>query len=313
MLEAVMALCGSLILYSAVLIHFGSSPKYRIKERLDSLAGGMELEYVHETVLKEKKNMRKTAGKKLVLSRKFEENLAMSGVKMSAKEYLTIWGVLTIFPGVVGAIAGINLIAVLGVSIVGFAIPPFMVQRSRNKRQLLFNKQLGESLTIMGNCMRSGYSFQQAMASIAQEMQPPISTEFARVVKEMNYGTSMEQALNNMVSRVKNKDLELLISAVITSTQVGANLSEILDTIAETVSDRIKIREDVRVLSAQGRMSGLIIGLLPVVIILFLMIINPNYISDFAGDPRGRLMLTGCVVMEITGFIVINKIVDIKY
>lgn len=313
MLEAVMALCGSIVLYSAVLIHFGSSPKYRIKERLDSLAGGMELEYVHEAVLKEKKNMRKTAGKKLVLSRKFEENLAMSGVKMSAKEYLSIWGILTIFPGVIGAIAGINLIAVLGVSIVGFAIPPFMVQRSRNKRQLLFNKQLGESLTIMGNCMRSGYSFQQAMASIAQEMQPPISTEFARVVKEMNYGASMEQALNNMVSRVKNKDLELLISAVITSTQVGANLSEILDTIAETVSDRIKIREDVRVLSAQGRMSGLIIGLLPVVIILFLMIINPNYISDFAGDPRGRLMLTGCVVMEITGFIVINKIVDIKY
>lgn len=313
MLEAVMALCSSIVLYSAVLIHFGSSPKYRIKERLDNLAGGMELEYVHEAVLKEKKNMRKTAGKKLVLSRKFEENLAMSGVKMSAKEYLSIWGILTIFPGVIGAIAGINLIAVLGVSIVGFAIPPFMVQRSRNKRQLLFNKQLGESLTIMGNCMRSGYSFQQAMASIAQEMQPPISTEFARVVKEMNYGTSMEQALNNMVSRVKNKDLELLISAVITSTQVGANLSEILDTIAETVSDRIKIREDVRVLSAQGRMSGLIIGLLPVVIILFLMIINPNYISDFAGDPRGRLMLTGCVVMEITGFIVINKIVDIKY
>lgn len=310
----IIALCIGLIIYSLILLLFSNSPKERVKKRLDNLAGGMELEFIHEAVLSEKKKDRKIKRKtNMVISKRFEDSLALSGIKLSAQEYISIWVALTLCPGILCTLLGMNFIAILGLSIIGFAIPPSMVKRSKNKRQQLFNKQLGESLTIMGNCMRSGYSFQQAMGSIAQEMQPPISTEFARVVKEINYGTSMEQALNNMVNRVENKDLELLISAVITSTQVGANLSEILDTISETVTDRIKMREEVQVLSAQGRMSGLIIGLLPVGIILFLMVINPTYISDFAAHPTGKLMLIASVFLEITGFAVINKIVDIKY
>ena len=314
MLIIVIALCAALVFYSSVLILFGNSPREKAHKRLDKLAENVELEYIHDAVLKEKKKQRKTEKKKTqLISNRFADSLAMSGISLSAQEYMIIWGALTLVPGVIGSLLRLDIVAILGLCILGFAIPPVMVQRSRNKRQLLFNKQLGESLTIMSNCMRSGYSFQQAMGSIAKEMQPPISLEFGRVVREMNYGATMEQAMNNMVARVKNKDLELLVSAVITSTQVGANLSEILDTIAETVSDRIRIREEVRVCSAQGRMSGIIIGLLPVAVILFLMIVNPSYFGDFAAHPLGRIMIIVSVCLEITGFIVINKIVDIKY
>ena len=313
MLTLVIALGMALLIYSIILLLFSNSPKERVKTRLNKLAERAELEHVHEAVLKEKKTKRKTEKKTQLISKRFEDHLAASGIQLNAREYILLWGGLTLLPGLAALILGLQVLAVIGICIVGFAIPPFMVKRARGKRQQVFNKQLGESLTIMSNCMRSGYSFQQAMGSIAKEMQPPISTEFARVVREINYGSSMEQALNNMTARVDNKDLELLVSAVITSTQVGANLSEMLDTIAETVQDRIKLREDVRVASSQGRMSGWIIGLLPVVVILFLMIINPTYFTDFAANTIGKIMLGISAVLELTGFFIINKMVDIKY
>ena len=313
MLIPVIALSIAFLLYVIITALFDNSPKERVQKRLQKLAENVELDYIHEAVLNEKKKKRKEKKKRHIVSKSFEERLSMSGLKLSAQEYMILWIGLSIGPGIIGALLGLQLIAALGLCIVGFAIPPILMKRSQNKRQLLFNKQLGESLTIMSNCIRSGYSFQQALSSVAKEMQPPISTEFSRVVREINYGVSMEDALNHMVSRVKNKDLELLVSAVLTSLQVGANLSEILDTISETVRDRIELREDVRVASAQGRISGLIIGLMPAVMLVFLMIINPEYLMGFVNHPIGRIMLMVSAVMELLGFFLINRIVDIKY
>ena len=313
MLIIVIAVSAAVVLYSSILILFSDTPKQRVQNRLNKLAENVELDYIHDAVLNEKKKRRKTKTASRLVSRRFEDSLALSGIHISAQEYMALWICLTLGPSLAGLLLDMELVAVLGIGVVGFAIPPIMVQRSRSKQQQLFNKQLGESLTIMSNCMRSGFSFQQAMQSISREMQPPISAEFGRVVREINYGATLEQALNNMALRVNSKDFDLLISAVITSTQVGANLSEILDTISETITDRIRMREEVRVLSAQGRMSGLIIGLLPVVVILFLMILNPTYLTDFVNDPLGKLLLAVSVLMEVIGFVVINRIVDIKY
>ena len=313
MLIIVIAVSAAFVLYSTILILFTDTPKQRVKKRLNQLAENVELEYIHDAVLNEKKKRRKVIVKPKLVSRRFEDSLALSGIHISAQEYVALWVFLTLGPGLVGIMLNMDLVAVLGICVVGFAIPPIMVQRSRSKQQQLFNKQLGESLTIMSNCMRSGYSFQQAMHSISKEMQPPVSTEFGRVVREINYGATLEQALNNMSQRVNSKDFDLLISAVITSAQVGANLSEILDTISETITDRIRLREEVRVFSAQGRMSGIIIGLLPVFVILFLMILNPTYLTDFVNHPIGKLLLIASVFLEVIGFILINRIVDIKY
>ncbi|MBQ6711110.1 MAG: type II secretion system F family protein [Clostridia bacterium] len=313
MLIIVIAVSAAFVLYSTILILFTDTPKQRVKKRLNQLAENVELEYIHDAVLNEKKKRRKVKVKPKLVSRRFEDSLALSGIHISAQEYVALWVFLTLGPGLVGIMLNMDLVAVLGICVVGFAIPPIMVQRSRSKQQQLFNKQLGESLTIMSNCMRSGYSFQQAMHSISKEMQPPVSTEFGRVVREINYGATLEQALNNMSQRVNSKDFDLLISAVITSAQVGANLSEILDTISETITDRIRLREEVRVFSAQGRMSGIIIGLLPVFVILFLMILNPTYLTDFVNHPIGKLLLIASVFLEVIGFILINRIVDIKY
>ena len=313
MLIVVIAVGAALLLYSFVLICFGDTPKRRVKKRLNKLAENVELEYIHDAVLNEKKKKRRIKVKPRLVSRRFEDSLAMAGIHISAQEFMLLWACLTLGPGLVGILVDMDLIAVLGICVVGFAVPPVMVQRSKTKQQQLFNRQLGESLTIMSNCMRSGYSFQQAMHSISKEMQPPVSTEFGRVVREINYGATLEQALDHMAQRVSSKDLDLLISAVITSARVGANLSEILDTISETVRDRIRLREEVRVLSAQGRMSGLIIGLLPVVIILILMILNPDYLTNFVQHWLGKTLLVVSVCLEIIGFFVIRRMVDIRY
>ena len=313
MLIVVIAASAAMVLYSSILILFSDTPRQRIKNRLNKLAENVELEYIHDAVLNEKKKRRKIKVKPRLVSRRFEDSLAMAGIHISAQEFMALWCCLTLGPGLAGLLLNMELVAVLGICVVGFAIPPIMVQRSRSKQQQLFNKQLGESLTIMSNCMRSGYSFQQAMHSVSKEMQPPISTEFGRVVREINYGATLEQALNNMAQRVGSKDFDLLISAVITSTQVGANLSEVLDTISETITDRIRLREEVRVFSAQGRMSGIIIGLLPVAVMLFLMVLNPTYLTDFINHPIGKLLLIASVFLEAVGFFLINRIVDIKY
>lgn len=314
MLNIIMAVAAAVFCFALMILLFDNPEKRQIAKRMDRLEKSMDIESVHDAVLTEKKKSRKQKRKNsFLVSKRFEEHLSSAGIKMNAQEYIILWFALTIGPIVFGSLLRMSVITIIGVSIIGFMIPQIMVNRAQKKKQQLFNKQLGEALTIMSNCLRSGYSFQQTLNSVAQEMPAPISTEFGRVIREVQYGAQMKDALNHMVERTQNKDLELLVSAVLTSMQVGANLSEILDTISDTVHERIRLREEIRVMSAQGRMSGLIIGCLPLVVILFLMLTNPNYFIEFAENPMGKMMLMASVIMEVMGFLVINKIVDIKY
>lgn len=303
---------AAVFVYLIILLLFGNSSNQKVKNRLSNLAEGSDLDSVHDDVIREKQK-RSLGRKSRLISQKMADSLALAGVRLNAGEYLIAWACAALLPGVVMALLGKNILSVLGVSAIGFFIPPLLVKRSREKKQELFNKQLGQSLVIMGNSIKSGYSFQQAMQSIAADMQPPISVEFEKTLREIRYGIRQEDALNHLAERVQNQDLELLISAVTTSLQVGSNLSEIIDNISVTIRDRVKIRDDVRNLSAQGRISGLIIGLLPVVLFLMLMIVNSGYIMAFFENDIGKIMVAAGIVLELIGFSVIRKIVDIKY
>lgn len=306
------SISAAIFVYLIIMLLSGRSSDLKIKKRLSYLAQESNLDSVHDDVIREKQK-RATEGKSRLISQKMTDSLALAGVELNAGEYLVVWACAALLPGVVMTLLGKNILSVLGVSLIGFSIPPFLVQRSRKKKQELFNKQLGQSLVIMGNSMKSGYSFQQAMQSIAADMQPPISVEFEKTLREIRYGVRQEDALNHLAERVQNQDLELLISAVTTSLQVGSNLSEIIDNISVTIRDRVKIRDDVRNMSAQGRISGLIIGLLPVVLFLMLMIVNPGYVMAFFENALGKAMVAAGIVLELVGFAVIRKIVDIKY
>lgn len=309
----ILSLSSAVFVFLLVLIIFHDSSKEQIRKRVDKLSENVNMDHIHDDVIKEKQKRISESKKNRLISQKLVDYLSTAGVKLNAREFLCSWICSMLIPSILMTVLNINMISVFAAGMIGFAVPPLLVRRSRKKRQELFTKQLGQSLVIMSNSIKSGYSFQQAMQSIADDMQPPISTEFAKTIREIHYGVSLEEALNHLVERVQNKDLGLLISAVITSAQVGSNLSEIIDTISVTIKDRAKIRDDVRNMSAQGRISGLIIGLLPVIICLMLMLANPSYVMQFFDDTIGKIMIAIGVVLELIGFMVINKIVDIKY
>ena len=247
------------------------------------------------------------------LSKDFSDYIASSCVKITSSEFLIIWVCSAIVPGGLFAIIGANILTVFAFIVLGLTIPPFMISRARKKSQELFTAQLGEALIVMGNAIRSGFSFTQAMETVAEEMKPPISDEFSRCIREMKYGRSQEESLKKMADRIKNEDLYLLVSAVLTSSEVGGNLSDILDSISSTIKDRIRIKQEVKVLTSTGRMSALIIGLLPIFIVLILMILNPTYFNRFIDTSIGKAMIMGAVVLEIVGFTFIRKISDIRY
>ncbi len=309
------AVFGGALVYAALTLALVYSPKAILRKRLAEYFKKTDIDEIQVQVLKEKRGSKKKKGpyRLQLASREFASYLAMSGVKLRPTEFVAAWALSSTLPSLIAFLISGNLVTALGIGIIGLAIPPVLVQRSRKKRENEFSKQLGEALTVMGNCIKAGFSFQQAMESIAGEMPPPISAEFAKTLREIRYGIGMEEALRHMVERINNKDLDLLVSAVLISSQVGGNLSDIIEVISETVRDRLKIKSEVRVLTSSGRFSGIIIGLLPVFIILILMVINPDYFNTFAESNIGKIMLAGSVILETIGFLAIKKIVDIKY
>ena len=240
------------------------------------------------------------------------EELYVAGIALRAEEFVTLW-IMT--AGVIPAITlflGAPLILCIGLVIVGAALPVFWVSIKKNKRLAMLGNQLSDAFAIICNALRVGQSFQAAMKSVADEMEEPISREFMRVYRETQYGMPLETSLGRLVARTKNPDLELMCSAVIIQRQIGGNLAIILQNISDTINQRIRLRGEIRTMTSAGRMSGYIVGALPVFIILLLMFINPSYVTMFFVTSTGRIMLIISVILEIIGFSIVNKIVNIK-
>ena len=180
------------------------------------------------------------------------------------------------------------------------------------RRQKAFTNQLGDMLEMMANALHSGFSFLQAFELIAREMDDPIGHEAEKTLHEINVGASLEDALTHMQHRVGSPDFELVVTAVLIQRQVGGNLADILNTISDTIQERIRMRREVLALTAQGRMSGIIMALLPVALAGFIAMVSPGYITPLFTETAGRIAIGVAIVMEIMGYLVIKKIVNIK-
>lgn len=181
-----------------------------------------------------------------------------------------------------------------------------------DRRSTSFTNQLGDCLMMVANALRAGFSFLQAMEMISKEMEPPISEEFKHVMRDINLGATVERALDDMDNRVGSPDFSLVVTAVLIQQQVGGDLAQILDTISETIQDRIRMRREVKTLTTQGRMSGWILILTPIALALFMTSSDPNYLDPLFKNPIGQMILAATIVMEIIGAIVIKRIVDIE-
>lgn len=196
--------------------------------------------------------------------------------------------------------------------ILGWMVPLWYLHHARNKQLNIFNGQLADALTMMANGLKSGFSFTQAMDMASREMPAPLSTEWGITLKEMQLGASTELALDHLAERVGSTDLDLMTTAILIQRQVGGNLSEVLSNIHDTIQDRLRIKNEIQTLTAQGRISGYMISALPFVIALVLFFINPSYLALLISKPLGWEMIGAGLVSQAIGFSIIRKIVNIK-
>jgi tight adherence protein B len=241
--------------------------------------------------------------------------LARADLKLKSGEYIIITVVSSVFTGIFAFFffGGSFFFALLGL-IFGIFIPRFVVNYQQGKRLSKFNDQLPDMLNLMVNGLRTGFSALQAMEAVSRELPSPISDEFRRVVQEMQLGVPMEGALENLQRRIASDDLDLAVTAINIQREVGGNLAEILDTIAYTVRERIRIHGEIRAVTAQVKYSGRFLALMPIVLALALWGLNRDYMMQFFEEPAlcGYIILGVGAVMLVIGYLVLNKIGTIE-
>ncbi|HLG51306.1 MAG TPA: type II secretion system F family protein [Chloroflexota bacterium] len=243
-------------------------------------------------------------------------DLARADLKLTVSEFLMVQGLLCAAGLGVGLAAG-NLALAVGAAALGLFAPRFYVGRRQRARLKAFNGQLGDTLMLMANALRSGYSLLQAMDTVARNAPPPTSVEFARVIREVGLGLTPEQALQNLVRRIASEDLELMVTAINIQHEVGGNLAQILDTISETIRERVRIKGEISSLTAQQRLSGYIIAALPMVVAAGLFLINPSYLMPLFSFRTvfsiPLIALPTCAfILVVLGFFSIRRIVAIE-
>lgn len=199
-----------------------------------------------------------------------------------------------------GAIA-----ALLGIAAAGAPVVLLTLREGQLRARL--EAQLPEALTMLASSLRSGYSFLQAVQMVAQETPAPLAREAQKVLDEVNVGLTLEQALRRMVRRVRSYDVDLLVTAICIQYQVGGNLALLMDNLGETIRERFRTRGEIRALTAEGRMSGVILFLLPLSLLVFLSIANPDYMNPLYTHPVGRLLLGLAAVMQVIGGLIIRR------
>ena len=245
-------------------------------------------------------------------ARGLDFKLQQAGVPLLGTEFLLLLAVSAVAMGLIAVFATKKWYAGILAAILIVAVEYVYVLVLIERRSSSFTNQLGDCLMMVANALRAGFSFLQAMEMISKEMEPPISDEFKHVMRDIGLGATVERALDDMDKRVGSPDFSLVVTAVLIQQQVGGDLAQILDTISETIQDRIRMRREVKTLTTQGRMSGWILILTPIAMALFMTSSDPNYLDPLLKNPIGQMILAATIIMEIIGAIVIKRIVDIE-
>lgn len=299
----------------------GEDEEAQVEERLGRLMSEEEREKKDKEIEEEAKRLAKlTEGlNKVIEKRSFaagiSTQLAQASVKLTVAEYLILNFVSIVVGGALGYFIFRNILAFSGL-ILGFFFPRILLNTLRKRRLKKFNDQLGDTINLLVNGLRSGYSLAQAIEAVSRDMPPPTSEEFRRVVIELGLGVPLEQALDNMLRRVPSADLDLLITAINVQHEVGGNLAEILDIISYTIRERVRIQGEIKTLTAQGEISGYVISGLPFFLTAILYLMNREYMGRMfrpsPSQPCGWIMSGVAVLIIALGFFAMRKIVQIE-
>jgi tight adherence protein B len=313
----IIGVLGVLIIVVGLFVNLRSGQTV-VQERLGRYAeAGYELTRPAEPHIEEERHSALTEGlNERLRGRGFADSiateLARADLKLTVAEFLALQVISVIGGMVVGyLLTGGTILVAAAAGVFGFFGPRIYVSMRQRRRLNQFNDQLGEAINQMSNGLRAGYSVLQAMDSVANELPAPISSEFRRVVQEMQLGLGMEQALSNMLRRMDSEDLDLLITAINVQREVGGNLADILDVISFTIRERVRIKGEIRTLTAQGRASAYVITFLPIGLTLLLLVLNREYVMKLFTSACGWIMVGTGVILISSGAFALRKITTI--
>lgn len=237
--------------------------------------------------------------------------MLQAGLPILGSEFLIIELVAAIiafvFAGLLTMQLPVAILAFLFMPLVGW----MLIQMKIRKRRKDFVNQLGDMLSMVASALRAGFSFVQAVEIVSKEMAAPMSVEISKLIREINVGVPMETALEDINRRVECPEFELITTAVLIQRQVGGNLAQILDNISDTINERIRMKREVLALTAQGRMSAVVLALLPIALAAFLFSVHHDYFDPLLESPMGKVAIGIALLMELLGYLVIKRIVDI--
>lgn len=233
-------------------------------------------------------------------------------LKLRYSEYVGMYFLCTLVPGLIGFLLTKNVGGFLMLALPGLVLPRFYVKYRQFQRIRKIDSQLVDALILISNSLKSGYSFLQGMELVADEAPRPISSEFRRMLRETNLGYPMEQALDGMAERVPSEDLDLVVTVVKIQRQIGGNLAEILDKIVHTIRERIRIKGEISTLTAQGKLQGIILTLMPPAMCMGIYMMNPEFMMPLFTTLMGKMLLGAAFVLQMIGGFMIKKIVEIK-
>lgn len=239
------------------------------------------------------------------------EELAGAALPLRVGEYLFIRWTCGLALALATNLVAPNPFFAASAGVAGYVAPALYVRQRRRQRLDRLNEQLVDALALIAGGLRAGYSFLQGIESVVRELPPPIGEEFKTVLADLSIGVTTDEALLNFRRRVPTEDVDMVVTALLIQRPSGGNLAEVLDNIAQTIRERLRIRREVRTLTAQERMSGYVVGALPVIALGFLSLTNPGYLDVLFGTPLGRAMLAGAGVLELAGFLIMRQIIDV--
>lgn len=245
-------------------------------------------------------------------SEQLEQFISRSGVAIAPEEYVMFQWIAAMLLGALLLLITSNIVAAIFGFLIGYMSPKFWLKKKSQERITKFNNGLEDMIMTVIGSLRAGFSFAQALKTVVDESDAPIKDEIELLLKEMQYGTNLEEALEHLKERMPSEDLDLLVQAVIIQRQVGGNLAVVLETIVNTIRDRNKIQRQIKTLTAQGRISGWVIGLLPFGLSVALYLIEPSYIGTLFTHPVGLGLVGGAGVSMTIGLFLIRKMTTIE-
>jgi len=244
-------------------------------------------------------------------SERLDAELEAAGVSLRSGEFVVASAIAALVFGVLGAALLRSPLLALVVAAIGGAFPTILLRSALKKRAEKLREQLPDVLTIMASSLRAGHSFLQSLDTVAKEIAQPAAAEFQRVVAEVRLGRPVEDALEALAERVGSPDFRWAVIAVNVQREVGGNLAEILDTVADTLRERAMLRRQIKVLTAEGVLSAWVLGLLPFAIALYMYAVNPSYIGLLFESFYGLVMVGVALGLLVAGVLWMRKIVNI--